>query len=207
MYKLPLAILMLLSSCGVQVKAIEIPKTNKPNVAATQTQQTKEPVETKGDTTTLDLGEQENQDAVDNVTNPTVIATPAEILPSTALELKFSGLRSNSGQLCYLIFADAAAFPQDISQATYSGCVKIDSGFTSIKLDIETPKTPIAISVFQDENSDNDLNTKGTFGIPSEPYGFSNNPGLTIGPPSFEACAVQLKEGIQVINIELMTLF
>jgi uncharacterized protein (DUF2141 family) len=42
-----------------------------------------------------------------------------------------------------------------------------------------------AIKVFHDENGDNNLNTN-FLGMPTERYGFSNNPKTLFGPPSFE---------------------
>ncbi len=44
------------------------------------------------------------------------------------------------------------------------------------------------IAVFQDLNGDGKL-TKNSFGLPIEPYGFSNNARSTFGPPSFSQSA------------------
>ncbi|MEM1327421.1 MAG: DUF2141 domain-containing protein [Bacteroidota bacterium] len=59
-----------------------------------------------------------------------------------------------------------------------------------------------AITLFHDENSDQQLNTEGLFGMPSESYGFSNNPTLLFGPPSFDRCRFKLSED-QVIQVKL----
>lgn len=45
-------------------------------------------------------------------------------------------------------------------------------------------KGTYAVSVIHDENSNGELDTN--FGIPSEPYGFSNNARGMFGPASFE---------------------
>ena len=39
-----------------------------------------------------------------------------------------------------------------------------------------------AVSVYHDENNNDILETTRLFGIPIEPYGFSNNPTMTFGP-------------------------
>ena len=57
----------------------------------------------------------------------------------------------------------------------------------------EIPAGNYAIAVFQDENSDNKLNTN-FFGAPSEPYGFSMNKYGTFGPPDFEDVSFKVKK-------------
>lgn len=55
------------------------------------------------------------------------------------------------------------------------------------------PKGKYAIALFHDENADNKCN-RNILGIPKEGIGFSNNckPGLS--PPSFEDCAIDIKD-------------
>ena len=73
----------------------------------------------------------------------------------------------------------------------------------TISLDIANIKNGIySISLFHDQNNNGVLDTKGFFGIPSEPYAFSNNPSTTFGPPSFEKCTFLINENTQ-ISIEL----
>mgnify|MGYP001006949608 CR=1 FL=1 len=43
-------------------------------------------------------------------------------------------------------------------------------------------KGSYAVSVYHDENNNDILETAGLFGVPIEPYGFSNNPSMTFGP-------------------------
>ncbi len=52
-------------------------------------------------------------------------------------------------------------------------------------------KGDYAISVFQDVNKNNQLDTN-FLGIPTEPYGFSNDAMGTFGPPSFDKAKVQV---------------
>ena len=54
-----------------------------------------------------------------------------------------------------------------------------------------------AISVFQDSNVDGILN-KNMFGVPKEPYGFSNNKYGKFGPPNFEDVSFDVKEGTSI---------
>ncbi|WP_077919567.1 DUF2141 domain-containing protein [Spirosoma sp. 209] len=47
------------------------------------------------------------------------------------------------------------------------------------------PKGEYAVRLYQDVNGDGVANT-GMFGMPKEPFGFSNNPSVSFGPPSFQ---------------------
>jgi len=58
-----------------------------------------------------------------------------------------------------------------------------------------------AISTFHDKNNDDELNTNFV-GIPKEPFGFSNNPTIIFGPPSYEKCLVDVS-GNKTITITL----
>jgi len=58
-----------------------------------------------------------------------------------------------------------------------------------------------AIAVFHDTNGNGKLD-RGLIGLPSEPYGFSNDVGRS-GPPSFEAARVVVKEPSTTIVIPI----
>lgn len=63
--------------------------------------------------------------------------------------------------------------------------VKISKEGT-VKVTFENVSNGIyAVSVIHDENNNLDLDSN-SFGIPNEPYGFSNNARGMFGPPSFE---------------------
>ncbi len=65
------------------------------------------------------------------------------------------------------------------------------------------PAGRYAISIFHDQNSNGKLDSN-LFRIPKEPYGFSNNPSTTFGPPDFErASFIHKANGITYINIRL----
>lgn len=59
-----------------------------------------------------------------------------------------------------------------------------------------------AVKVFHDTNSNGKLDTK-IFGIPKEPYGFSNNPVTRFGPPSWKKASFNFTRDGQVVNIKL----
>lgn len=59
-----------------------------------------------------------------------------------------------------------------------------------------------AVSIFQDENENGKLDAN-FFGIPTEPYGFSNNAKGMFGPPSFKDCQFEIVGAYQEIAISL----
>ena len=82
----------------------------------------------------------------------------------------------------------------------YSKVVTVTNN--SVSLEIANIKTGIySISVFHDENNNGILDI-GLFGIPSEPYAFSNNPSTGFGPPSFEKSTLLMNKDKQIsINL------
>jgi len=77
----------------------------------------------------------------------------------------------------------------------------------AVKNETETiliPNMPMgeyAVSIFHDLNDNAELDTK-MFGIPREPYGFSNNARGRMGPPKFEDAKFRLS-GTLEITIEM----
>lgn len=88
-----------------------------------------------------------------------------------------------------------------LKQCEYSVVVLVTNNTVSLEI-ANIKKGVYSISLFHDENNNGVLDTKGFFGIPSEPYGFSNNPSTTFGPPSFEKCTFLINKDKQ-IYIEL----
>jgi uncharacterized protein (DUF2141 family) len=60
-----------------------------------------------------------------------------------------------------------------------------------------------AIALYQDVNGNEKLDT-GTFGIPKEPFAFSNNFKPRFGGPNFEKCRFEFSKDKQNLDIELI---
>lgn len=80
--------------------------------------------------------------------------------------------------------------------------IKIDGQNEIRHIFREIPKGTYAISVFHDENEDNELNTN-FLGIPVEDFGFSNNVMGSFGPPDFDEASFLLKENSHKVQIDL----
>ncbi|MHA7130232.1 DUF2141 domain-containing protein [Algoriphagus namhaensis] len=66
----------------------------------------------------------------------------------------------------------------------------------------DLPEGKYAISVYHDEDSNGKLNMGKIVPVPTEKYGFSNNPNSTFGPPSFEECVFTLDKDM-IVAIDL----
>jgi len=65
------------------------------------------------------------------------------------------------------------------------------------------PKGDYALRLYQDVNGDGVVNT-GFFGIPKEPFGFSNNPEVTFGPPSFKQASFAVADAPIALIVRLV---
>jgi uncharacterized protein (DUF2141 family) len=120
--------------------------------------------------------------------------------PNTAhvLKITVNNFKNIKGKLQVCLTDKKEDF---LKQCDYAKTVAVTNNTISLK--IANIKTGVySVSLFHDENNNGVLDTKGLFGIPSEPYGFSNNPRTTFGPTSFENCTF-LIDGDKQIYIKL----
>lgn len=116
---------------------------------------------------------------------------PAQIDQSsyqTTLVVEVAGFDGEQGDCLVAIYDSSTSFNK-IEQSIIRESKKIEGESIQFEFAVLGNK-PIAIAAFQDENRNGVLD-KNAFGIPTEPYGFSNNPPSTFGPPSFTAAAIQ----------------
>jgi len=98
--------------------------------------------------------------------------------------LEITNLRNREGQLCLAVFRTAEGFPDQAERAALQNCLPLPPPEQPVRFTLELPYSNYAIAVFHDENLNGQLDT-GAFGIPREGFGFSNNPPVRFGPPSF----------------------
>lgn len=104
------------------------------------------------------------------------------------LTITVDGLKRQKGQICFSVFTGNKGFPNNKDSSLQTGCIKVAG--TSVKLnfrDLEAGN--YAVAVFHDVNSDGALN-RNFIGIPTEGFGFTNNPAIRTGPPKFNDSAV-----------------
>lgn len=113
------------------------------------------------------------------------LLTGAAALPPT-VEVSVTGLRSMKGQILVCLTTNPKAFP-DCSKDKGSVRMAVkaeDAGdFT-----VHAPAAgTYAIAVVHDENSNNKMDV--AIFVPKEGFGFSRNPAITVGPPSFKSAS------------------
>jgi uncharacterized protein (DUF2141 family) len=134
--------------------------------------------------------------------SPSLTSAPSEA-PSSPLRLRIAGVDPDQGPVRVAVFTAAEAFP-NYQQA--SNKAVLPSASTTLHGEIDGVKAEaVAIAVYQDLNNDGQLN-RSSYGIPTEPYGFSNNARGKMGPPSFDAAQVQIGSNSTVIPISLTKL-
>ncbi len=99
------------------------------------------------------------------------------------LDVSVSGLRSTKGVVQVCLTARADKFPgcKGDPQARRLSVAAKDAGNFSFR---DLPAGNYAMALIHDENANEKLDT--TFGIPREGFGFSMNPAIRFGAPSFK---------------------
>jgi uncharacterized protein (DUF2141 family) len=114
------------------------------------------------------------------------------------LTVVIDGIEEIKGQLQIAVYNEAGFLKKPIDYQIKD----IEDETITIVFD-SIPQGEYAISTFQDENSNSKLDS-GTFGIPTEKYGFSNNAKGKMGPPAFKDCMIKVEEEDTVVYITLM---
>jgi uncharacterized protein (DUF2141 family) len=114
-----------------------------------------------------------------------------------------SGMKSDDGSITYAMWAGPEGWLE--TNTVREGSVPIVDGTSELRFD-DLPYGEYAISVYHDKNDNGKLDT-GLFGIPKEPFGFSNDPSIGFGPPKYKDSAFMLEAPELTIQISVKKLF
>jgi uncharacterized protein (DUF2141 family) len=117
------------------------------------------------------------------------------------LTVSVSGMRSDKGNITITIYLDDAAHFLDGAYKLARQMVPVTLPVTTACFVLPAPGT-YAVALFHDENDDHHLNTNA-LGIPTEGYGFSNNPTLYFGPPDLAKVRFALHSGDNPIAVRM----
>lgn len=110
------------------------------------------------------------------------------------LRVDVDGIKSADGRIMVAVFNVADTF---LKRPFKSSAAAADVNGSSVVIK-DLPAGEYAVSLFQDVNGNGKLDMNTT-GVPTEPYGFSNNASATMGPPSFEQARFsQVSEGATI---------
>jgi uncharacterized protein (DUF2141 family) len=135
------------------------------------------------------------------ITVPAALAAAPPAPAPASLTVRFHGLKSLSGALMFTLAASPEAYAGKAPVAAQVG-VEVTGDVVEITFAPLKPGT-YAIKAFHDLNGDGKMNAN-PFGIPTEPFAFSNDAHGLMGPPEWEAAAFAVKAGAnrQTIDID-----
>jgi uncharacterized protein (DUF2141 family) len=128
-----------------------------------------------------------------------MVLTMALTIPASAFSIvvRFENVRNEKGSIKYLVFKSEEGYPDDLKLSVKSGTIPTKETEDGIILkDLEAGS--YSFSVIHDENNNDKLDTN-FLGIPKEGFGFSNNPLVLFGPPSFSKTKVEVSKDTEII--------
>ncbi|WP_016951708.1 DUF2141 domain-containing protein [Anabaena sp. PCC 7108] len=120
------------------------------------------------------------------------------------LTVNVDGIKNQSGKICASLFSKSKGFPADSKKALQSECIEVTEAPQKLIFKNLKPGN-YAVALIHDINADGVLNSN-SFGIPTEGFGFSNNPLVLTGPPKFNDSAVLVAGSNTDIQIQLQYL-
>ncbi len=112
-------------------------------------------------------------------------------------------IKNLSGRILLAIYNDPGQFPD--MTPYLNKIVPINSGLNSKEVQINLPAGDYAVAVFLDQNGNGKLD-KNFLGIPKERFGFSKNPRILTGAPSFQECEIKIEKDSHKFDIKLIKL-
>jgi uncharacterized protein (DUF2141 family) len=130
------------------------------------------------------------------------------------LRVNVEGLRSSHGVVLIGLYDSARSFDRAIELAGADGflndpdrvagaALRVNAALNGGVVFSNLEPGRYAIIVFHDENANGRLD-KNFFGVPTEPYGFSNDAQGFLGPPSFDDASILLGARDEVAIVDLI---
>jgi uncharacterized protein (DUF2141 family) len=120
-----------------------------------------------------------------------LLKTNVSLAQNHDLQVSITNLRNSTGQFLIAVYNSADGFPKKPEKA-YRRLVL--AGQQSRFIIGDLPSGQYAVAIIHDENSNGKVDTGGPLGIPTEGIGFSRNPNISFGPPSFDKAAFTLQQ-------------
>ena len=114
------------------------------------------------------------------------------------VEINIEGTRNNRGVIHVCMTRNANHFP-DCGDDPAAVKRTVPASTRSVRVSVAPGG--YAVSLFHDQNRDNELNT--FLGIPREGFGFSRNPTIRFGPPSFDAVRINIIPGSSRMTVNM----
>jgi len=109
----------------------------------------------------------------------------------TWINIDVTGVRNSNGLIAVTLYADDSRRFLVKKGSMYVGRVPAVQGETKMCLFVPQPGV-YALAVYHDEDASQKLNRSGILGIPTEGFGFSNNPPTIASLPAFRAVRINI---------------
>jgi uncharacterized protein (DUF2141 family) len=119
-------------------------------------------------------------------------AVGADAQQGNTISVVVSGLRDNTGSVRCGLFNSADTFPKDGKE--FQGVESPIANQTATCTFTNVPPGVYAVAYFKAVPGQTKMKT-GMFGMPQDPYGFSRNATIGMGPPSFNSAAYSYAGG------------
>ncbi|CAN5292503.1 DUF2141 domain-containing protein [soil metagenome] len=107
------------------------------------------------------------------------------------LTLTFTGIKTPTGAVMAAVFDSEAAYASGAAPIAGLRMAVTGAGVSQVVPGLKPGR--YAIKAFHDVDGDGKMKTN-PFGIPTEPYAFSNNAPASMAPPAWSAAAFDLPE-------------
>lgn len=119
---------------------------------------------------------------------------------AASLTIRFEGIETPKGQIMLSVFDSAAAHDQNGAPVRVAA-VPVE-GTTAVASFEGLAPGDYAVKAFHDIDGDGKMGTN-PFGMPIEPYAFSNNAKVHGGPPRWDAARFPVVAGANAIRITI----
>ncbi len=110
---------------------------------------------------------------------------------NTTINVIIDGLRNAKGQMAVTLYPDDSRRFLAHHGSLYVGRVRSTAPTTRMCLYVPKPGIYV-IAVYHDENGDGKIDRGGLLGIPTEGFGFSNNPPTLVSLPSYRSVRLNI---------------
>ena len=124
--------------------------------------------------------------------------TPTRSAAKVALTVDAQNIHTKKGAVYFALFKSTDDFPT----GKPSEGKKMNATGERVQTTFSVEPGAYAIAIFHDENGNGQMDKK-IFGIPKEPYGFSNNFRPKMSAPKFKDCEFTVSSAAKTISIKL----
>ena len=124
--------------------------------------------------------------------------TPSRSAAKVTLTVNVQNVRTQKGAVYFALFRKNDDFPT----GKPSEGKKVNATGSQVHITFSVEPGTYAVAIFHDENGNGQMDKK-IFGIPKEPYGFSNNFRPRMSAPKFKDCEFTVGSAAKTIGIKL----